>query len=170
MDDKTRAAINGANARCLNRITGRGVHVEASTRSRTFDLVGAIRKRKYKWLGHIMRMKRCRLVKHAVAVQFANGKSGDIFMDAPTNFTYRMLEQLAQLRSRWRQRNFSPLPQRPAPTTATNTTTRAAQRRHFSPIVPPRGRLVEVRLQGCPAGPDAAVPTDAEDSSRRGPA
>ena len=54
MDNNTRAVINGVNARCLNRITGRGIHTEASARTRTFDLVGAIRKRKYKWLGHIL--------------------------------------------------------------------------------------------------------------------
>ena len=129
LDENTRAIINGVNARCLNRITGRVVHVEASARTRTYDLVGDIRKRKYKWLGHILRMDRSRLVKHAAAVQFASNRHGNIFMDAPAHFEYRELEQLARLRDRWKQRNFTPLPQRPIPSASTNTTTRAARQR-----------------------------------------
>ena len=97
LDENTRAIINGVNARCLNRITGRVVHVEASARTRTYDLVGDIRKRKYKWLGHILRMDRSRLVKHAVAVQFVRNRHGNMFMDVPTHFSYRGLEQMERL-------------------------------------------------------------------------
>lgn len=49
------ARINGANSRCLARLTGHTVHQEASARSQTFDLVTAIKIRKWKWLGHILR-------------------------------------------------------------------------------------------------------------------
>ena len=97
IDDRTRAAINGANAKCISRITGRRIHEEVSVKTRTFDLlVREIRKWRYKWLGHILRMKRSRLVKHAITVQFVRGTPGSIFMDAPTNFTYRGLEQLTR--------------------------------------------------------------------------
>ena len=47
LDKATVAAINGANSRCLSRITGRSPHVEASARTRTYDLVHDIRKRRY---------------------------------------------------------------------------------------------------------------------------
>ena len=66
----TMATLNGANARCLSRFTGKSIHEEASTRSRTFDLVSAIRIRRLRWLGHILRMPDNRLVKLAVKVQF----------------------------------------------------------------------------------------------------
>ena len=36
------ARINGANARCLARLTGRSIHAESSPRSQTFDLVTAV--------------------------------------------------------------------------------------------------------------------------------
>lgn len=41
------AAINGANARLISRITGKTAHAEASPRSRTFNVLLAIRKRKF---------------------------------------------------------------------------------------------------------------------------
>ena len=57
MTPEIQARINGANARCLARLTGRSVHQEVSPRSQTFDLVTAIKIRKWKWLGHILRLK-----------------------------------------------------------------------------------------------------------------
>ena len=68
LDVATVAAINGANAACLSRITGRSRHVEASSRTRTYDLIRDIRKRRYEWLGHILRMPGERLLKVAVEV------------------------------------------------------------------------------------------------------
>ena len=44
LNERTRAAINGANSRCLSRITGRTIHEEANARTRTYDLVTAIRR------------------------------------------------------------------------------------------------------------------------------
>ena len=67
------ARINGANARCLSRITGNSVHHEASARTQTFDIVTAIRQRKWKWLGHILRQPGDRLIKLALRVQFEKG-------------------------------------------------------------------------------------------------
>ena len=48
LDEETRAKINGANARCLSRFTGKSVHAEASARTRLYDLVSAIRTRRLK--------------------------------------------------------------------------------------------------------------------------
>lgn len=110
LDESTQAAINGANARCLNRMTGRGTHTEANSRTRTYDLVGSIRKRRYKWLGHILRLKECRLVKHAVVVQFKNGDKGNIFMDTPSHLALCDLELLAQqIKDPLAQKEFLPV-------------------------------------------------------------
>ena len=56
LDEATCAALNGANSRCLSRITGRTIQQEASERTRAFDLVAAIRRTRASWLGHILRM------------------------------------------------------------------------------------------------------------------
>ena len=45
------ARINGANSRCIARITGRTTHSEASPRTQTFDLVTAIKARMWKCFG-----------------------------------------------------------------------------------------------------------------------
>jgi hypothetical protein len=67
---KAKANINGANARCLSRITGQSAHQEASRYTHTYDLVTDIRKRKFQWLDHILilRLPGDRLIKHAVKV------------------------------------------------------------------------------------------------------
>ena len=76
------ASLNGANARCTSRITGKTAHEEASRSTRTYDLVAAIRRRRYKWLGHLLRMPDARLVKLAVKVQYEMGLPGNICSDA----------------------------------------------------------------------------------------
>ena len=52
MNERTQAMINGANARCLCRFSGKDAHQEASARTRSYDLVQAIRRRRFKWLHH----------------------------------------------------------------------------------------------------------------------
>ena len=54
LTERTAAMINGCNARCLAHITGLSAHEEASARTRSYDLVGAIRQRRYRWLGHLL--------------------------------------------------------------------------------------------------------------------
>ena len=66
LTEKAKAKINGTNARLIARITGKTAHEEASPRNQTFNIIRAIRKRKHEWLGHILRMDECRLVKHAI--------------------------------------------------------------------------------------------------------
>ena len=46
IDPPTKAMINGTNSRLLSRFTGKDAHTEASARSRSYDLVGAIRERR----------------------------------------------------------------------------------------------------------------------------
>ena len=62
--------------------------MEASARTRSFDLVLAIRRRRFKWLGHILRLKGERLVKLAAKVQFDMQKEGSMFMDLPSDIGF----------------------------------------------------------------------------------
>ena len=82
---------------------GRSVHTEASPRTQTFDLVAAIRVRKWKWLGHILRAKGDRLIKLALKVQFDKGDRLNMLQDIPKWCdTFDQLLQLAQNRDVWR--------------------------------------------------------------------
>jgi hypothetical protein len=100
---KAKAAINGANARLICRITGRTAHDEASPRNQTFNILEAIRKRKHEWLGHILRMEDCRLVKHAVQMQYNNNDMTNLLLDAPPTETFQELVRLASSRKKWKQ-------------------------------------------------------------------
>ena len=104
LDERTRATLNGANARCLSRITGRTIHEEASARSRTFDLVAAIRRTRMRWLGHILRMDEDRLIKKTVRHICDYHRDGDILMDAPAAESWEALVESAQNREEWRAR------------------------------------------------------------------
>ena len=103
LDERTMATINGANARCLSRFTGQDAHAEASSRTRSYDLVMAIRKRRFKWLGHILRMKDVRLVKAAVRMQHKQGLKGSMLMDTPNHLTMEEVEIVAKNRRVWKQ-------------------------------------------------------------------
>ena len=90
------ARINGANSRCLARLTGRSVHQEASSRTQTFDLVTAIKIRKWKWLGHILRTPGDRLTKLALRVQFLKGDRYNMLQNMPSFIdTFEQLEAVA---------------------------------------------------------------------------
>ena len=114
LDVPTAAALNGANSRCVSRITGRSNHEEASARTRTYDLVGAIKQRRHKWLGHILRMKGRRLVKLAAKMQHAQRTEGSLFMHIPVSLTFDEVTIIARNRKQWRQMDHDQvqLPQR----------------------------------------------------------
>ena len=67
-----------------------------------YDLVGAVRRRRYRWLGHILRMPGDRLVKHAVKVQYSKKIPGNMFMDIDQNLSYDQIVQLAGDREKWK--------------------------------------------------------------------
>ena len=71
LDEQAQAQINGINARLMSRFTGKDAHQEASPKTRTYDLVRAIKQRRMKWLGHLLRLPEERLVKLATRVQHA---------------------------------------------------------------------------------------------------
>ena len=97
--------INGCNARMLSRFTNKDAHQEASARTRSFDLLLSIRRRRFKWLGHILRLGGERLVKLAVKVQFELRTKGGMFMDMPTDIGVGFDETtaMAQDRKLWRE-------------------------------------------------------------------
>ena len=101
LDEKTTAMINGCNARCLSHITHQTAHAEASPRTRTYDLVADIRRRRYKWLGHILRMQGHRFVKEPVRAQSVMNLPGSITMNFP-DYTFDELTTLARNRDGWR--------------------------------------------------------------------
>ena len=103
LDEKTLAMINGANARCLSWFTGNDSHTEASVRTRSYDLVHAIRTRRFKWLGHILRMEDNRLVKLAAKQQFTQGLPGNMFYDVPPHLSFQQIEKAASSRELWRR-------------------------------------------------------------------
>lgn len=66
LDAKAVKTLNGANSRMLARFTGKSIRDEACAATRTFDVVKSIRKRRLKWVGHILRMDAERLVQKAL--------------------------------------------------------------------------------------------------------
>ena len=102
LDEASAAMINGANARLLSRFTGKDAHAEASARTRSYDLVQAIRLRRFKWVGHIMRMDGDRLVKLAVQSQFKHEYEGSMLSDLPDHMKYNDIVQAAQQRKLWK--------------------------------------------------------------------
>ena len=102
LDQQTCAAINGANDRCLSRLTGKSAHQEASAHTRTYDLVRSIRKCRSKWLGHILRMQQDRMVRRAAIAQFHRGNPGNLFMDIPANMQLDEIIAAAEDRDTWK--------------------------------------------------------------------
>ena len=79
------ATLNGFNSRQLHRITGRSYRDEATKPS--YDLLTAVRTRRYHWLGHILRMPADRLVRRAVLALGQRAgppyQPGSLLMDTP---------------------------------------------------------------------------------------
>ena len=96
--------INGFNSRCLQRITGRSFRSTATTPD--FDLVLAIRRRRLRYLGHIMRLVDSRLLKRSL-IAFTRGgvapPAGSLLMDCD-HTPLEDLENAAQDRDGWRMK------------------------------------------------------------------
>ena len=75
-------SVNGFNSRCLHIITSQDYRVTATAPE--YDLLLAIRQRRLRYLGHILRMPESRVVRRAL-VALAKGGSvypkGSLFMD-----------------------------------------------------------------------------------------
>jgi ribonuclease HI len=105
LNEATCRRLNGWNCRCLVKITGKEYREEATTP--TFDLVTALRARRLRWLGHILRMPEERLIRQVALRQGtpATNKAipaGGLFMDAPEHSTVPELLAIAGDREKWR--------------------------------------------------------------------
>ena len=85
----------GANARLLSRFTGKDVHVEASDRTRSYDLWSALSENA---AGHILRLEGPRIVKLAVKVQHENGLKGGLLLDVQRTLSFEVLTTMASCR------------------------------------------------------------------------
>ena len=94
--------INGANSRMLARITGKTIPQEARPMTCSFNLVKAIRKRRLKWLGDILRNGPNRLTYQAIKEQRSLGLPGNLLMDAPPHNSLEELAIKAKDRAQWR--------------------------------------------------------------------
>ena len=93
-------SLRGWNARCLVIITGRSCREE--TVQPSFNLVGHIRSRRVRWLGHILRMSDVRLLHRLVCQCSESYQVGSIFDDAPPHASMKHLMELAQEKAQWR--------------------------------------------------------------------
>ena len=96
--------INGFNSRCLHVITGKSYRETATNPD--FDLVRSIRQRRLRYLGHILRLPKDRLLRRALFAYIMGGDSvpeGSLVMDI-TNF--QSLDELAEVaadRKQWKE-------------------------------------------------------------------
>ena len=108
-------ALNGFNSRQLHRITGRPYRDEATHPS--YDLLAAIRLRRHRWLGHILRMPPERLLHRAVRALGQRGgppyQPGSLLMDA--TLPMDQLSMRATDRTLWARddRSLPPLQESP---------------------------------------------------------
>ena len=99
---KVRRTLNGFNCRCLNRITSKPYRDTA--KSPDFDLILAIRKRRLRYLGHILRMSVDRLVRRTFIayVSTPGGPPDGSLLDDCRIKDLQQLTVLAQDRRTWR--------------------------------------------------------------------
>ena len=95
--------INGANSRMLSRLTGKSIPQEARATSCSFNLVSAIRRRRLKWLGDILRAGPERITYQAVCEQHNMDLPGNLTMDAPPHSTIEELVAKARDRGLWKK-------------------------------------------------------------------
>ena len=128
LSEKTIRKLNGANASCLCRFTGKSRVEESRLATCTYSLTQDIRQRRLIWLGHILRMDKQRLVWKAAEQQFLNGHHGNLFMDVPKSKTFEQLVEMASDRKAWKKlvkAQFGPAGNAPLPTTKTRITINA---------------------------------------------
>ena len=102
MTQKVMKRINGFNSRSLHRITNKSYHSTATTPD--FNLILAIRQRRLRYLGHILRMDSDRLVKRCFIAYVRGGNApppGSLMMDCE-NSSIDDLIAAAEDRVGWR--------------------------------------------------------------------
>ena len=101
LNEKLEKRIRHWNAGNLYHITGRGHKDEYNTPS--FDVFTAIRKRRLRWLGHILRLPSYRLIQQWVIQEWEWQVQvpGSLYMDTPKHSSISELGLLAQDRDAW---------------------------------------------------------------------
>ena len=99
--------LNGANSLMLARITGNSIPQEARPSTTSFDLNLHIRRRRFKWLGTILRDKQRnldkpdRLVYTLIKEQHTNPTFGDLLTDAPPHESLEEIRMFVINKSHW---------------------------------------------------------------------
>ena len=91
--------VNGFNSRCLHIITGKSYRETATNPE--FDLVKAIRKRRLRYLGHILRMDSQRLVRRTLLAYVNPVPPPGSLLDDCKGKSIASLVQLAADRKKW---------------------------------------------------------------------
>ena len=101
LNPRTLRRLNGANSRMLSRITGKSIQDETRATTTTFNLTLNIRRRRFKWVGKILRDKESRLVFQMLVEQQSLGFAGNLLMDTPPNYNLDELRLLAINEQQW---------------------------------------------------------------------
>ena len=101
LTDAMQTKIMAWNTQCLCHISGRDYREEY--RDPSYNVVGAIRAIRLKWLGHILRLPGVRLIKQWVVQEWEDHKdtAGSIYMDTPAHDSIEELAQHAYDRQAW---------------------------------------------------------------------
>ena len=103
LNDKEIKQLNGANSRMLSWFTGKSIPAEARPCSTSFNVIMVIRKRRLRWVGHLLRAGPTHLGYQALQAQMNLGRPGNLLMDAPTHHSLQNLARLAEDRAYWSQ-------------------------------------------------------------------
>ena len=105
LTNKVLRMLNGANSQMLSRVTGRSVRDEARPNTTIYNLTLAIRKRRFRWLGDILRKYRGtdNILMHAVCIQDQTIKHGNLLIDSPRHESMDQLSQMAQDKAFWNE-------------------------------------------------------------------
>ena len=102
LTDKTCQFLNGWNARCLARITGRSEEEEARQPHEGCNLVNFVRQQRFQWVGHTLRRHESFPARRMLMKQQKPYEKGSVLMDAPRHDNMDELAELAQDRESWR--------------------------------------------------------------------
>ena len=94
--------INGFNSRCLHIITGE--HWRETATNPLYNLLLAVRKRRLRFLGHVLRMDNDSLLRRTLLAYTQGGEKipeGSLLADC-SNMSLLQLEAAAQDRTKWR--------------------------------------------------------------------
>ena len=100
-------SINGFNSRCLHVMTGE--HYRETATAPAYDLVLAVRRRRLRYLGHVLRMPSDRMVRcalMALVTDTSHYPSGSLLSDCE-GIALPQLEAMASSRSMWRAKVVS---------------------------------------------------------------